>query len=351
MSKKRVAIVGCGGIGGYHLGHLVQFTDIVELVGFCDLIPERAEGFVEKAGCGQAFTDFREMYDAVNPEIVFICVPPYCHGEIEYETIERNIPFFVEKPVSLYWDQAMDILAKVKEKGLITAAGFQCRYDMIADSLAEFAKTHPVPYVNCTRFGGIPDTPWWIKKDLSGGQLVEQTVHQMDYIRYTLGEPELVYSLAGRGYVTDVEGYDTDDLSVAVVKFKNGTLATVATGCYAKDAACFDSKTTYSAPDARADMFLLNKLDVYSAAIKKEEVGDLIVKGDGALGKASNEKDTIKHSGDSGIICDRTFLEAVISGDPSKIKSPYEDACKTLAFVLAFNESIETGLPVKVREF
>ena len=98
-------------------------------------------------------------------------------------------------------------------------------------------------------------------------------------------------------------------------------------------------------------MFLLNKLDVYSAAIKKEEVGDLIVKGDGALGKASDEKETIKHSGDSGIICDRTFLEAVISGDPSKIKSPYEDACKTLAFVLAFNESIETGLPVKVRKF
>ena len=77
MSKKRVAIVGCGGIGGYHLGHLVEFTDIVELVGFCDLIPERAESFVEKAGCGKAFTDFREMYDAVDPEIVFICVPPY----------------------------------------------------------------------------------------------------------------------------------------------------------------------------------------------------------------------------------------------------------------------------------
>jgi predicted dehydrogenase len=116
MSKKRVAIVGCGGIGGYHLGHLVQFTDIVELVGFCDLIPERAEGFVEKAGCGQAFTDFREMYDAVNPEIVFICVPPYCHGEIEYETIERNIPFFVEKPVSLYWIRLWIFWLKLKKK-------------------------------------------------------------------------------------------------------------------------------------------------------------------------------------------------------------------------------------------
>lgn len=350
MAKKRVAIIGCGGIGGYHLGHLMQFEDIVELVGFCDLITERAEGFVQKAGCGQAFTSFREMYDAVNPEVVFICVPPYCHGEIELETIERNIPFFVEKPVSLYWDQAMAILAKVKEKNLITAAGFQCRYDMLAQPLAEFAKTHKVPYINCTRFGSIPDTPWWTHKEMSGGQMVEQTVHQMDYIRYTFGEPDTVFSMAARGFITDVPDYDTDDLTATVVRFKNGALATIATGCYATDAAVFDSKTTYSAPDAHADMYLLDKLHVFSAEQKKEEVGDLIVKGDGALGKASDAKTEIRHHGDSGILCDRTFLEAVISGDPSAIKSPYEDACRTLAFVLACNESIETGLPVKVKE-
>ena len=59
---KKLALIGCGGIGSYHLSHFVQFKDI-ELAGFCDLIIERAENFVKKAGSGKAFTDFVEMYD------------------------------------------------------------------------------------------------------------------------------------------------------------------------------------------------------------------------------------------------------------------------------------------------
>ncbi len=69
---KKLAIIGCGGIGGYHLGHFKQFTDIVELAGFCDLIPERAENFVKEAGSGKAYTNYIEMYDEVKPDMVFI---------------------------------------------------------------------------------------------------------------------------------------------------------------------------------------------------------------------------------------------------------------------------------------
>ena len=50
---KKLAMIGCGGIGSYHLSHFVQFKDIVELAGFCDLIPERAESFVQQAGGGK----------------------------------------------------------------------------------------------------------------------------------------------------------------------------------------------------------------------------------------------------------------------------------------------------------
>ena len=50
---KKLAMIGCGGIGSYHLGHFLNFKDI-ELAGFCDLIIERAEGFVKKAGSGIA---------------------------------------------------------------------------------------------------------------------------------------------------------------------------------------------------------------------------------------------------------------------------------------------------------
>ena len=115
---KKLAIIGCGGIGSYHLEHFLDYTD-VELAGFCDLIPERAESFAEKAGRGRAFTDYREMYDAVEPDMVFICIPPTCHGEIEFETIRRGIPFFVEKPLALDLDLARRIRDAAEAKGLI----------------------------------------------------------------------------------------------------------------------------------------------------------------------------------------------------------------------------------------
>ena len=73
---KKLAMIGCGGIGGYHLGHFLQLTDLVELAGFCDIIPERAEEFVKKAGCGKAFVDYKEMYDEIQPDMVIICIPP-----------------------------------------------------------------------------------------------------------------------------------------------------------------------------------------------------------------------------------------------------------------------------------
>lgn len=345
----KVALIGCGGIGDYHLKNLLQLTDIIEFVGFCDIIPERAEDFAKRAGIKSFFTDFKDMYDKTSPEAVFICVPPYCHGEIEFETISRGIHFFVEKPIALDLDLARKIRDKAKESKIITAVGFQCRYDSLAPHIKEFVSTNTVPYVDCTRFGGIPSAPWWSKKELSGGQLVEQTIHQLDYIRYVFGEPDTVFSMSARGFVKDAPDYDTDDLSATVVSFKNGSLATIVTGCYAKSGDAFNSKTTFSALDKRGDMALLDSFKVYGEKPKKENaVGDFVIKGDGGLSNVSENATVYKNHAKYAVECDRTFVEAVISGDGSKIRSPYEDAFRTLAFALAANESMETGRAVKV---
>ena len=346
----KVALIGCGLIGDYHLKHLLQFTDIIELVGFCDIIPERAEEFAKRAGITNSFADYKEMYEKTSPEAVFICVPPHCHGEIEFETISRGIHFFVEKPLALDLDLAREIRERAKAAKLITAVGFQCRYDSLAPRIKEFVTNNPVPFIDCTRFGGIPGAPWWKTKALSGGQLVEQTIHQLDYLRFVMGEPDTVFSMAARGFIEDTPpGYDTDDISVTVVRFKNGTLATISTGCYAKGGDAFDSKTTFSSLEKRGDMALLSDFKVYGESVKEENaVGDLIIKGDGSLSAASDDAVVYKNDVNAGIECDRTFLEAVISGDGSKILSPYEDAFRSVAFGLAANESMETGKAVKV---
>ena len=70
--------------------------------------------------------------------------------------------------------------------------------------------------------------------------------------------------------------------------------------------------------------------------------------GDGALGAASKDTTLYRQDGDAGILCDRTFIEAVISGDGSKIRSSYRDAFKSVSFTMACNKSMELGVPVKV---
>ncbi|MHB1355516.1 MAG: Gfo/Idh/MocA family protein [Anaerolineae bacterium] len=343
---KKLALIGCGGIGSYHLDHFVKYND-VQLAGFCDLIPERAQALAQKAG-GQAYTSYTQMYDEVQPDMVFIGIPPTAHGEIELETIQRGIHMFVEKPVALDMALARRIRDAAETAGIITAAGFQCRYSNLVEPTLKFTREHEIVFVECARIGGLPAVPWWRVRSQSGGQLVEQTIHQLDMIRYAFGEPDTVFTMGTKGFITDAEGYDTEDLTVTAVKFTSGALATISTGCYASSGAAFDSKISFGARDCHLDHYILHKVDVYGEKPKGEDAGGLIFKGDGTLRTDLEGVHSYKDDGTAGDVCDRTFVDAVITGDPSMIRSSYADAVRSLAFGLACNQSMDTGLPVKV---
>jgi len=351
MTMFKLALIGCGGIGAYHLEHFMKMDD-VEMAAFCDIIPERAREFAEKAG-GQAFAHVKAMYEAVLPDAVFICIPPYCHGEVERETIARGIPFFVEKPVALDMALAEEIAGAAEAKGLITAVGFQCRYDNINEAALRFVRENKILTVDASRVGGIPDTPWWNKRALSGGQLVEQTIHQVDILRYLLGEVKSVYSIAGRGSVTDAEspGYDTDDLSLSIFQFESGVFCHLMTGCYSKNGASWDSKMSFGTRESRMEYRLCVDVNIYGLTeADKAETVEGIVAGDGTQRRSDDEIGQCTRSEvDFGMLCDRTFIEAVQKGDGSAVRSTYRDAMKSVAITLACNKSMETGLPVALR--
>ena len=326
---RKLAMIGCGGIGGYHLSNFLKLEEgLVDIVGFCDLIPERAEAFAKKAGKGKVFTDYKKMYDEVKPDMVFICVPPYKHGELDFETIERGIHLFVEKPIALDLDLAKKIRDKIAEKNLVSAVGFQLRYDSLTCDIKNFVNNNNIITAQVSRISGVPTVDWWRKRELSGGQLVEMSIHQMDLLRYFLGDVETVYSVPTTGFIkdSDIPGYDMDDVSTSVFTFNRGITGTMITGCYDLESKCgWDSKITLGSTASTLDFHVASDVKIHGTV---------------------NEE--IRSAGDYGVKCDRTFIEAVISGDTSKIRSPYCDAVKTLAFVLGCNESMKTGLPVKI---
>ena len=330
MNKVKAALIGCGGRNGVHYQKLSVMSD-VELIGFCDTEVARAQAMADKYGSGKVYDNYRSMLADIKPDVIFIAVPPHQHGEIENAIIDLGIPFQVEKPMALDYAVAEKIAARIEEKGLLTNVGFQDRWQNLTEIMKNFLESHQPAVVRGAWLGGIPGVWWWRQQKTCGGQIVEQNIHLFDQLRFLFGEPESVYCAASNGMVTGEEynmpGYDLDmDYSSAVMKFPHGVVATLFTGCYMKGGAKATSGMTVYCKDGTLEYNLRNTLDVYTAT--------------GTMHYDRGEEQT-------GIM-DRVFIDAIKTGDGSKIRSPYSDALKSLKLCLACNESAAKGEVIKL---
>lgn len=334
MDKVRVGLIGCGGIANYHVSHLIEMPD-VEIVAVADPVEERRLAMAQKTGAKRIYQNHTELYDAEETgalDAVYICIEPTAHTDTEERAIEKDWHFLVEKPMTLDMAKAERIAAAVAAKGLLTHVGFQDRYlDIIEPLKAELSK-HKTGIVYGAWMGGIPMVWWWLKKSTCGGQLAEQNIHLVDMLRYFFGEPKSVYATCSRGIVepfakNGVE-YDTDDHSTCVITFENSVTATLFSGCYGD----------YSLTGFEHNGLTIITHDM-TIEYKLRNSASFIT------GKGSR---TVRTQVDQGMTLDRTFMDAVKSGDGSAIRSPYGDAQKSLRLALAANESMETGKVVQL---
>jgi len=89
----KVGFIGTGGIAGAHLSNLKNFDD-VEFVAMCDVSEDRAKSRANEFG-GKAFTDYKEMFDKIDMDALYICTPPFAHGEQERIACEKGIAMFI----------------------------------------------------------------------------------------------------------------------------------------------------------------------------------------------------------------------------------------------------------------
>lgn len=328
--KLKAAVVGCGGISNWHFGRVKDFED-VEYVGFYDIVKERAEKMANVKGEGKAFDCYISMLDESKPDILFVCVPPDQHGMIELEAIKRGIHMMIDKPIATEISITEKICDMATQYNIIISVGFQDRYQDLIDSVRELLEGRQIGLINAAWVGGIPGVYWWRRRSTSGGQVVEQHIHHFDLIRYLIGEPVSLYTAAGKGMVKPNAsyhpGYDVEDYSATAVTFRNGSVANIFTGDYMIEGGGMKGGITFYAKDATIDYVLRNKV-VFTDKNGTKEI----------LPKT-----------DSGMLLDKTFVNAVKSGKPediNKIRSQYYDAIKSLKFALATNTSIDTGKAV-----
>lgn len=318
MDKVRIGFIGCGGIAQYHFRHLPNIAS-AQVVAVCDKIPERAQAAADKF-TATPYTVYAEMLEKENLDAVYVCVEPSAHDGMEMMAIEKGCHLFVQKPMSLDMNYACGVRDALAAKGLISGVGFQCRYVDTLPRVKAWLDNQQIGTVVATRLGGLPMVWWWRERQHSGGQIIEQTIHNYDILRYLLGEVTAVSGMGREGIITDVENYDTEDASAVIMHFASGVVATMVTGCFSPG----------NAGHSSFDFYTRNgKLNYDLGGSFAITQGTMTVSG--------------KPANDYGQECDEAFIEAILANDQSLVMSSYADGCKTLALTIAATESVHNG--------
>jgi predicted dehydrogenase len=320
MSKVKVGFVGVGGIAGVHLEN-VSKNSHADIVAVCDIAEESAK----KKGLqynASAYTDLDEMLEKEILDAVFVCVPPFAHGDIEEKIVKRGIHLLVEKPLGLDLETVQKKAKIIKDSGVICGVGYCLRYLDTVAKAKEYLKDKAIAMVRGHYITSFVPTPWYREMNKSGGQLVEQSTHTLDLMRYLAGEIDNVYANMSLQVLSDIPNMDIPDVTSVNVTFKSGAVGHL------------DSSMIQV--DHRSGIEILGR--------------DFRVLIDGA-DLSIVEKDstiTYKSKVDFYQEQDRVFIEAIMKGDPNLLLSNYEDGAKTLAATLASNKSNEIGLPIKL---
>ncbi|MHC4996362.1 MAG: Gfo/Idh/MocA family protein [Planctomycetota bacterium] len=95
----KAVVIGGGAIAREHLSCL-RLMEGVELSGLCDLSPVMAEATAEQFAVRRWYTDHREMFSEVNPDVVHVTTPPQSHVLLAGEALDAGAHVFVEKPIT-----------------------------------------------------------------------------------------------------------------------------------------------------------------------------------------------------------------------------------------------------------
>ncbi|MFJ2033333.1 Gfo/Idh/MocA family protein [Streptosporangium sp. NPDC087985] len=224
----RVAIVGTGGIAGIcHLPALRAESHRARVVAAVDVDAARVRAFCAEHGIPAAHTSLPEMLDAERPDLVHICTPPHQHAAQAVECLSAGAWAWCEKPACLSLAEYDTVTAA--ERGAYASVVSQHRFGSGARHLRRIAPRLGRPLLAlCVtawyRGHEYFEVPWrgtWATE--GGGPTMGHGIHQMDLLLSVLGDWTEVRAMAG----TLDRRVETEDVSLASVRFENGAMASV----------------------------------------------------------------------------------------------------------------------------
>ncbi|MBC8597721.1 Gfo/Idh/MocA family oxidoreductase [Lachnospiraceae bacterium BX10] len=232
----RYALIGCGRIATNHMKAAVN--NQLEISAVCDVVQEHMEVLLAKHELQNdmsilRYTDYKSMIQEVKPDLVSIATESGIHAEIALFCIDHGVHVIIEKPMAMSISDANEIIRHSEEKHVKVSACHQNRFNIAVQEMrhaleaGRFGRlSHGSIHVRWNRNQGYYDqAPWRGTWAQDGGALMNQCIHGIDLLRWTFGgEIEEVYGQTRQQFHDYLEA---EDVGMAVVKFKNGAIATI----------------------------------------------------------------------------------------------------------------------------
>ncbi|MEV0380457.1 Gfo/Idh/MocA family oxidoreductase [Nonomuraea sp. NPDC050643] len=233
MSERtyRAAIIGTGAIANAHAQAVRNSGGRASLVAVADVDAGRAGEFAATNGVPRSYASAEKLLREEELDVVHLCTPPQSHAPLAIACLEAGVTALVEKPPTLSLAEFDAVIEAESRSTGHVATVLQHRFGAGAVRLRRLAEAgelgRPLLATCLTQWYRDEDyyaVPWrgtWASE--GGGPTMGHGIHQFDLLLAVLGPWREVTAVAAR----QARSVDTEDVSMALVTFENGAVATV----------------------------------------------------------------------------------------------------------------------------
>ncbi len=191
----RLGLIGCGNVTeNRHLPALKQVSGI-EVVAVADTDERQLNKVAERFHIKKRYLGLSLLLDDPEIDAVGVITPVHSHGEIALEVLSAGKHLFLEKPLSMWLDQADQLVEKAEQARCQVMLGFNLRWHPFVHQAREIIKSGSLGHIEMvlsvsttgTRFN--PKAPVWMdRRESGGGVLFEYSGHFFDLWRFLFEE-------------------------------------------------------------------------------------------------------------------------------------------------------------------
>jgi myo-inositol 2-dehydrogenase/D-chiro-inositol 1-dehydrogenase len=218
----KIAILGVGRLGAFHAKVLRELPEVDEL-RINDADSARAAGLAKDLGAKHA-TSIEEAFAGADAAV--IVTPTGTHAELIRRALDHGLAVFCEKPIALDLESTKQLVDQVEKTTARVQIGFQRRFDagfQEARRRVRGGELGTVYSFQMTSNDALPPPDAYI--ETSGGQFLDQLIHDFDVTRWLFGdEVDVVYATGSTlGYPQYAKWGDVAT-SAAVLNLRGGAV-------------------------------------------------------------------------------------------------------------------------------